>query len=156
MPTQRICGTAGDHQRRRDECAVRELFDRTRAKPAALDAQASNDHYRTPGLGLLPDGQGSSDTEMIPGPFIRAAYSHIHESTTGEIEARLAIAHDGVPYFTEVPPIDDNFFSLSVDVDVPASRNRMLHLTCDRQFATSWDAQSFVARVMVTMQSSGA
>ena len=151
MPTRRICVSAGNHQRRRDECAAREWFDDARADAMQHDTPASNKHYRYPRLGLKPGGPINSDSETIAGPFERAAYSHIHESTSGEIEARLAGAHDGVPYFTQVTPIDDNFFSLSVDVDTPASHSRVLRRTCDQQIATSWDTESFFAQVMVTM-----
>jgi hypothetical protein len=117
----------------------------------APETPASNEHCPYPRLGLKPDGRINSITETISWPFKRAAYSHIHESTSGEIEARLAGAHDGVPYFTQVTPIDDNFFSLSVDVDTPASHSRVLRRTCDQQIATSWDTESFFAQVMVTM-----
>jgi hypothetical protein len=115
------------------------------------DTPASTKHYRYPRLGLKPGGRINSITETISRPSKRAAYSHIHESTCGEIEARLAGAHDGVPYFTQVTPIDDNFFSLSVDVDTPAGHSRMLRRTCDQQIATSWDTESFFAQVMVSM-----
>ena len=151
MPTRRNCVSAGNHQRRRNECAARDWVADARADAMPPDTPVPNEHYRNPRLGLKPDGPINSDTEAISWPFKRAAYSHIHESTSGEIEARLAGAHDGVPYFTQVTPIDDNFFSLSVDVDTPAGHSRVLRRTCDQQIATSWDTESFFAQVMVTM-----
>jgi hypothetical protein len=118
---------------------------------STVDVEVSIEEQRSSRLDLLPGGEITPDSGMITKPYTRAPYSHIHESTTGGIKARLAGAPDGVPYYTQVLPCDDSSLSLGVDVDTLASRNRMQRLTCDRQIATSWDSRSFIAKVMFTM-----
>jgi hypothetical protein len=117
----------------------------------ALGGTAPTENHQTSRLDLLPGGEISSSPEMIFKPLKRVPYSHTHESTAGGIKARLAGAPDGVPYITQVLPFDDNSISLSVGVDLHASRHWMQHLTCDRQIATNLDAESFFAKVMFTM-----
>jgi hypothetical protein len=128
-----------------------ERFQKLRTGLSLAEASASTENYPTSGLDLMPSGTINSSAEMIFRPFNRVAYSHTHESTTGEIKTRLAGTPDGVTYFNEVLPFDDNIFSLSVGVDTLASRQPMLRLNCDRQIATSQDTESFFAKVMFTM-----
>ena len=113
MPTQQIGVSAGNPRRRRDECVALtgwslaatwltagllvaalllapalanadERFQKLRTGLSLAEASASTENYPTSGLDLMPGGTINSSAEMIFRPIKRVAYSHTHESTTGQ------------------------------------------------------------------------
>ena len=128
-----------------------DSFHETGSGPAALWVRHRDEEFFTSRAEITLGGEIRSDSATIYRPFARTAYTHILTGTTGEIHARLAGAPDEVGYFTQVLPFDDNFASLAVGLDVFTGEKWMLRLTYDRQYATSWDAESFFAKIIYGM-----
>jgi hypothetical protein len=128
-----------------------DSFHESGSGPAALRVKHRDEEFFTSRAEVVLGGEIRSESATVYRPFVRSAYTHIFTGTTGEIHARLAGAPDGVGYFTQVLPFDDNYASLAVGLDVFAGENWALRFTYDRQYATSWDAESFFAKVFFGM-----
>ncbi len=123
-------------------------FDETGTGPAALVVEATDDQYLTSRLGLQIGGEISAGNEILYRPFVRAAYTHVHNGTTNEITARLEGAPETVPYFTQILDVDDNYNSFSLGLDILARENWAVSFVYDRQFSDRWTSDSFFAKVM--------
>jgi outer membrane autotransporter protein len=119
--------------------------------PTALWVKHGDENFLTSRAEIMLGGEIHSDSNTIYRPFLRTAYTHLFTGTTGEIQARLAGAPDGVGYFTQVLPFDDNFTSLDLGLDLFMGEKWTVRLTYERQYASSWDAKSFFAKVFYGM-----
>ena len=63
----------------------------------------------------------------------------------------LAGAPDTVPNFTQVMPLDDNFATIATGIEFLGGDSWMLRLEYDRNLASSWDSDSYFAKVMFNM-----
>jgi len=114
----------------------------------ALTILGTDDEFLTSRFDLRIGGEFAGANQMLYRPFILTSYTHVLSGTTSEIRARLAGAPEGVPYFMQILEVDDNYTRLSVGLDLLARENWAFSFAYDRQFADSWDAHSFFAKMM--------
>jgi uncharacterized protein YhjY with autotransporter beta-barrel domain len=116
--------------------------------PTALTILGTDDEFLTSRIDLRIGGEFSGGNQMLYRPFILTSYTHVLSGTASGISARLAGAPESVPYFVQVLEVDDNYTRLSVGMDLLARENWAFSFAYDRQFADSWDAHSFFAKIM--------
>ena len=116
--------------------------------PTALHVQKTDDKYLTSRLDLRIGGEFSGKNQFRYRPFILTSYTHVLSGTTNEISARLNGAPDNVSNFTQILEVDDNYTRVSLGIDIFGRENWAFSFAYDRQFADSWDAHSFFAKVM--------
>ena len=117
-----------------------------------VDAVVStDDNYLTSRFDLRIGGEIAANNDMLYRPFIRTSFTNILSGAENEISARLAGAPDDVPFFTQLTPLDDNYVSYALGLDILARENWILSFAYDRQVADQWDADSFFAKITIDM-----